>query len=122
MPPKKTMVTRGSASQKQRAYIESLAKESSAPKVRKPKKSPEKPASFESPEVTKNPSQAVTLPKSQRAKTSNELNSDSDSTGSETASTGNSTVEENSENALATMTTPFDAKLKHVLTHFLNAI
>ena len=83
MPPKKTTVTRGSASQKQRAYIESLAKASSQPKVRKPKKPPKKPASFESPEVTTNPSQVVTLPKIQQAKTSDKSSSDGDSTGSQ---------------------------------------
>ena len=114
MPPKKTTVTRGSASQKQRAYIESLAKASSPPKIRKPKKLPEKPASFELPEVTKNPSQVVTLPKIQQAKTSDESSSDN--------STGN-------ESALVTMTTNLttgadqrlDMQLDHVLQEYLLA-
>ena len=63
MPPKPTKVTRGSASQKQRQYIDSLATATSPPKVRKTKKSPKKQASFKSPEVTKITPQVVTLQK-----------------------------------------------------------
>ena len=112
MPPKKTTVTRGSASQKQRAYIESLAKASSPPKVRKPKKLSEKPALFESPEVTKNPSQVVTLPKIQQVKTSGESSSNN-STESKYASVTMAT------NLTAGVDQRLDTQLDHILQEYL---
>ena len=82
---------------------------SSPPKGTRPKKS------LQSPAVTEITPQVVTVTKQE--KPSNDRNSsDGNSTGDKNSSNSNSTG-----SASATMTTQFDAKLEHVLTHFLGA-
>ena len=67
------------------------------------KKSPEKQASFELPAVKK------------QAKSSGESSSDGNSTGNKNTSVTAIVI------AMTTMTTPFDAQLKHVLINYLRA-
>ena len=119
MPPKKTPVTRGSARQKQRAYIESLAQALSPPKVRKLKKL-DKSASFESPEVTKTTPPVVTATKQAKL---------SDSIKTKTSGNSSSNNSTESKNALVTMATNLtagadqrlDMQLDNVLQEYLLA-
>ena len=120
MPPKPKKVTRGSASQKQRQYIKSLAKATSPPKVRKPKKSPEKQALFESPEVAKITPQVVTVPKKKSESSSEESSNDDNS------NARNSTGNENASVMMASNLTAgadprLDKKFDYVLDKFLLA-
>ena len=85
MPPKKSTVTRSSASQKQRQEIHSIATASSPTKTRRTKKSRKKQTSFKSPEVTKTTPQVVTLPKKKQASSSEESSNDGNSIGDENA-------------------------------------
>ena len=112
MPAKPKRVTRGSANKKQCQVIQSLATGSSPPKGTRTKKSTEK-----------------------QAKSCGESSSDGNSTGDENTSVAKKSIakkqvsssEENAPNdgtetnASVTMTTPFDAKLAHVLTNYLSA-
>ena len=69
MPPKKSKVTRSTASKKQRQKINSLASVSSPPKSSKSKKSPKKQASHELPERKKGIiAQAVTETKQTKSR------------------------------------------------------
>ena len=100
MPPKP--VTRSSATKKQRHEI-SRASGSSPPKGTRPTKS------LQSPAVTEITTQVVTVTK--QAKSSKESSSDSNS------NDGNSTGNENASVTAITMTSTFDPKLEHLMTH-----
>ena len=63
MPPKESKVTRNSASKEQRQAIDSLASITSPPKASKTRKSTEKQASLESPEVKGVTPQVITVTK-----------------------------------------------------------
>ena len=82
MPPKKPKVTRGTASQKQRQHIDSLATAGSPPKVsRRTKKSPsKKKASFESPKVKEITPPVVTETKQAKSSEDEKSSSDDNST------------------------------------------
>ena len=82
--PKKSKVTRSSASLKQRQVIDSLASATSPPKVRKTKKS-RKQASLESPEVKGITPQVVTVTKQVKSSEDEKSSSDGNSTGDESA-------------------------------------
>ena len=121
MPSKKTTVTRGSASQKQRAYIESLAQSSSPPKVRKPKKS-DKSASFELPEVTKTTPPVVTATKQAKSSNLSKAKSSNSSDLSNNNSTGNENASVTMESNLTTGADPrLDKQLDYILEEFLLA-
>ena len=105
MPPKK--VTRSSASKKQRQEI-SIASGSSPPKGTRTKKS------IKLPEVTGITHQVVTVTK--QAKSSKESSSDSNS------NNGNSTENGNASITAITMTSVFDPKLEHLMTHYFMAL
>ena len=107
MPPKEPKVTRSSASQKQRQAIHSLASVSSSPKASKTKKSTEKQASLESPEVKGVTPQVVTVAKQAKSSEDEKSNTNDNSTRDESA-------------LLVTqvkMAPFFDTKLEHLLTN-----
>ena len=113
MPPKKPkVITRSRASQKQRYVIDSLASVTSPPKVRKAKKSTEKKASLELPEVKIITPQVVTVTKQAKLSEDEKSSSDDKSTGDVSA-------------LLVTqvkMTSSFDLKLEYLLTNYFIAI
>ena len=86
-----------------------------------PLKGTKPPKSPQSPVVTGNTSQVVTATKQAKSSNSSGDNS-SKGTGNENASPDNSSNNSTGiGNASATMTTQFDAKLEHVLIHYLSA-
>ena len=101
-PKPKRVTTRSNASKQQREAI-SAASGSSPPKGTRPKKS------LQSPAVTEITTQVVTVTK--QAKSSKESSSDSNS------NDGNSTGNENASVTAITMTSTFDPKLEHLMTH-----
>ena len=107
MPPKKSKITRSSASQKQRQVIDSLASITSPPKASKTKKSPKKQAPLESPEEKGIIAQVVTDTK--KAKSS----SNNNSTGSKSALFVPQINMADSR---------LDAKLEHLLTEYFLTI